>query len=86
MAYFGHFWANFMHVVHKTKFVIFCTKLRKWTQKPKNKHNIYYTEFVCEVLYRNSKNKHNILYIVLWVDCAYPPRATQRVEEAEVGV
>ena len=29
MADFGHFWANFMHVVHKVKFAIFCTKPKK---------------------------------------------------------
>ena len=29
MAYFSHFWVNFMHVVHKAKFVIFCTKPEK---------------------------------------------------------
>ena len=29
MAYFGHFWANFMHVVHKIDFVIFLHKTQK---------------------------------------------------------
>ena len=35
MAHFGHFWANFMHVVHKIKFVIFA-------QNPENEYNILY--------------------------------------------
>ena len=29
MADFGRFLANFMHVVHKAKFVFFCTKPEK---------------------------------------------------------
>ena len=30
MAHFGHFWANFMHVMHKANFVFFCTKPEKY--------------------------------------------------------
>ena len=29
MADLGHFWANFMHVVHKANFVFFYTKPEK---------------------------------------------------------
>ena len=42
MAHFGHFGAIFMHVVHKTKFVIFLHKTRKVDVKNLKISIIYY--------------------------------------------
>ena len=52
MAYFGHFWTNFMHVVHKINFVIFLHKTCKlgiiaW--------------FIRAIFLKTLKNKHNTL-------------------------
>ena len=55
MAYFGHFWANFMHVVHKVKFVVFCTK-------PKIATIIYCIRLIFAVLHKNSE-KNTIYYM-----------------------
>ena len=57
MANFGHFWPNFMHVVHKVKFVIFCTKPKK----------IAIIIYCIRLIFCGSAQefwkKHNILYM-----------------------
>ena len=60
MAYFGHFWANFMHVVHKVKFVVFCTK-------PKIATIIYCIRLIFAVLHKNS-GKNTIYYMCFVMD------------------
>ena len=58
MAYFSHFWANFMHVVHKVKFVFFA-------QSQKIAIIIYCIRLIFAVLHKNSGE--NTIYYMRFV-------------------